>query len=143
MDTNENAKINIGFLMISRRLEEHSRRLHPVLLLELPSAKLPSADISKQGQLRRRFPHQTTKHNKANITKINVLLITESLCISLPDESDLLREDFKYYFADFVRKGGTPPPFGNFPEIHSNPGRQASLTCYLLLSLLQCLRLQT
>ena len=21
------------------------------------------------------------------------------------------REDFKYYFADFVRKGGTPPPF--------------------------------
>ena len=21
-----------------------------------------------------------------------------------------LREDFKYYFADFVRKGGTPPP---------------------------------
>ena len=24
---------------------------------------------------------------------------------------DELREDFKYYFADFVRKGGTPPPF--------------------------------
>ena len=22
-----------------------------------------------------------------------------------------LREPFKYYFADFVRKGGTPPPF--------------------------------
>ena len=22
-----------------------------------------------------------------------------------------LREDFKYYFADFVRKGGPPPPF--------------------------------
>ena len=22
----------------------------------------------------------------------------------------MLREDFKYYFADFVRKGGTPPP---------------------------------
>ena len=22
-----------------------------------------------------------------------------------------LRENFKYYFADFVRKGGTPPPF--------------------------------
>ena len=21
-----------------------------------------------------------------------------------------IREDFKYYFADFVRKGGTPPP---------------------------------
>ena len=38
-----------------------------------------------------------------------------------------LREDIKYYFADFVRKGGTPPPvrtknlpkknygFGGFP----------------------------
>ena len=52
LHTNENAKINIGFLMISRRLEEHSRRLHPVLLLELPTAKLPSAD-SKQGQSRR------------------------------------------------------------------------------------------
>ena len=23
-----------------------------------------------------------------------------------------LREDFKYYFADFVRKGGTPPLYG-------------------------------
>ena len=23
----------------------------------------------------------------------------------------MLRENFKYYFADFVRKGGTPPPF--------------------------------
>ena len=23
----------------------------------------------------------------------------------------LLRENFKYYFADFVRKGGNPPPF--------------------------------
>ena len=23
----------------------------------------------------------------------------------------MLREVFKYYFADFVRKGGTPPPF--------------------------------
>ena len=22
-----------------------------------------------------------------------------------------IREDFKYYFTDFVRKGGTPPPF--------------------------------
>ena len=22
----------------------------------------------------------------------------------------VVREDFKYYFADFVRKGGTPPP---------------------------------
>ena len=22
-----------------------------------------------------------------------------------------LRENFKYYFADFVRKGGIPPPF--------------------------------
>ena len=22
-----------------------------------------------------------------------------------------VREDIKYYFADFVRKGGTPPPF--------------------------------
>ena len=22
-----------------------------------------------------------------------------------------LREEVKYYFADFVRKGGTPPPF--------------------------------
>ena len=29
-----------------------------------------------------------------------------------------IREDFKYYFADFVRKGGTPPPFTdkNFSE---------------------------
>ena len=25
-----------------------------------------------------------------------------------------LREDFKYYFADFVRKGGTPPPLTDF-----------------------------
>ena len=25
-----------------------------------------------------------------------------------------IREDFKYYFADFVRKGGTPPPFTDF-----------------------------
>ena len=23
----------------------------------------------------------------------------------------VIREDFKYYFADFVRKGGSPPPF--------------------------------
>ena len=27
----------------------------------------------------------------------------------------------------FDRKWPPPPPFGNFPEIHSNPGRQASL----------------
>ena len=27
----------------------------------------------------------------------------------------------------FFRSEMTPPPFGNFPEIHSNPGRQASL----------------
>ena len=25
-----------------------------------------------------------------------------------------IREDFKYYFADFVRKWGTPPPFTDF-----------------------------
>ena len=25
-----------------------------------------------------------------------------------------LRERVKYYFADFVRKGGTPPPFTDF-----------------------------
>ena len=26
-----------------------------------------------------------------------------------------LRENFKYYFADFVRKGGTTPPFTDIP----------------------------
>ena len=29
----------------------------------------------------------------------------------LKDECQMsIREDFKYYFADFVRKGGPPPP---------------------------------
>ena len=28
----------------------------------------------------------------------------------VPKGSLPIREDFKYYFADFVRKGGTPPP---------------------------------
>ena len=27
---------------------------------------------------------------------------------------DALRGGVKYYFADFVRKGGTPPPFTDF-----------------------------
>ena len=27
---------------------------------------------------------------------------------------NVLREDFKYYFADFVRKGGIPPPLTDF-----------------------------
>ena len=30
------------------------------------------------------------------------------------DSAETLREGFKYYFADFVRKGGTPPPFTDF-----------------------------
>ena len=28
-------------------------------------------------------------------------------------ENDI-RENFKYFFADFVRKGGSPPPFTDF-----------------------------
>ena len=30
--------------------------------------------------------------------------------------NSVLREPFKYYFADFVRKWGTPPIYGFFPE---------------------------
>ena len=36
-------------------------------------------------------------------------LLTET--ISIWKHKFRFRENFKYYFADFVRKGGTPPPF--------------------------------
>ena len=41
---------------------------------------------------------------------IRFIILQVSITLQILTTLQVLREDIKYYFADFVRKGGTPPP---------------------------------